>query len=263
MAGAIVMEAARAPRRRRAARRQRAQRHPSVRARPREPDEIRRLHPDGVRRAIPGAACRAPARRHARGCAAPPDVAHGTEDHHRFGDADEQGPRGHRGALAVGDRAGADRRRRPSAVDRALDGRARRWLDHRAARRDRHAAADSVRVLLPRALVGAASAAGSDPCRPPRVRAPGYRRGFPALRLAFQALEGDAGLPIVLNAANEVAVAEFLQHRLGFTAIPEVIAQAMDGLRTQRHQPDSRRWTTSGRSIGGRGSSPFAELEAI
>jgi len=54
---------------------------------------------------------------------------------------------------------------------------------------------------------------------------------FPCLALAFRALEGpakDVGLPIVLNAANEVAVAEFLQARLGFTSIPEVIRDAME-----------------------------------
>jgi 1-deoxy-D-xylulose-5-phosphate reductoisomerase len=51
---------------------------------------------------------------------------------------------------------------------------------------------------------------------------------FPCLALAFQALAGDAGLPIVLNAANEIAVAEFLQSRLGFTAIPDVISHSMD-----------------------------------
>jgi 1-deoxy-D-xylulose-5-phosphate reductoisomerase len=51
---------------------------------------------------------------------------------------------------------------------------------------------------------------------------------FPCLALAFRALEGDAALPIVLNAANEVAVAEFLQARLGFTAIPEIIRLAME-----------------------------------
>ena len=33
---------------------------------------------------------------------------------------------------------------------------------------------------------------------------------FPCLGLAFRALAGDAGLPIVLNAANEVAVSAFL-----------------------------------------------------
>ena len=51
---------------------------------------------------------------------------------------------------------------------------------------------------------------------------------FPCLTLAFRALNGDAGLPIVLNAANEVAVAAFLEERLAFSAIPEVIARAMD-----------------------------------
>jgi 1-deoxy-D-xylulose-5-phosphate reductoisomerase len=50
---------------------------------------------------------------------------------------------------------------------------------------------------------------------------------FPCLALAFQALDGDVGLPIVLNAANEIAVAEFLHCRLGFTSIPDVIGQSM------------------------------------
>jgi 1-deoxy-D-xylulose-5-phosphate reductoisomerase len=51
---------------------------------------------------------------------------------------------------------------------------------------------------------------------------------FPCLALAFRALEGDVGLPIVLNAANEVAVAEFLQERLGFSSIPDVIRDALE-----------------------------------
>ena len=51
---------------------------------------------------------------------------------------------------------------------------------------------------------------------------------FPCLDLAFRALSGEAGLPIVLNAANEVAVAAFLEGSLSFTAIPEVITSAMD-----------------------------------
>jgi 1-deoxy-D-xylulose-5-phosphate reductoisomerase len=51
---------------------------------------------------------------------------------------------------------------------------------------------------------------------------------FPCLALAFRALEGDAGLPIVLNAANEIAVAEFLHSRLGFGSIADVIARSMD-----------------------------------
>jgi 1-deoxy-D-xylulose-5-phosphate reductoisomerase len=51
---------------------------------------------------------------------------------------------------------------------------------------------------------------------------------FPCLALAFRALRGAAGLPIVLNAANEVAVSAFLEGRLGFTAIGEVIRASMD-----------------------------------
>jgi 1-deoxy-D-xylulose-5-phosphate reductoisomerase len=53
-------------------------------------------------------------------------------------------------------------------------------------------------------------------------------RRFPSLDLAFRALSGDAGLPIVLNAANEVAVDAFLQGNLQFPAIPAVIAAVMD-----------------------------------
>src|SRR6185369_2926270 len=46
---------------------------------------------------------------------------------------------------------------------------------------------------------------------------------FPCLGLAFRALRGDAGLPVVLNAANEVAVAAFLDGRLRFTGISDLI----------------------------------------
>ena len=51
---------------------------------------------------------------------------------------------------------------------------------------------------------------------------------FPCLALAFRALRGGEGLTIVLNAANEIAVAAFLEERLPFTGIAEVIRQAMD-----------------------------------
>ncbi len=57
---------------------------------------------------------------------------------------------------------------------------------------------------------------------------PADTAGFPCLDLAFRALGGDPALPIVLNAANEIAVAGFLDGRLPFTAIAEVIAAAMD-----------------------------------
>ena len=60
---------------------------------------------------------------------------------------------------------------------------------------------------------------------------------FPALALAFRALEGDPGLPIVLNAANEVAVGRFLEGQLTFPAIAGLIGQAMDAYESRGPQP--------------------------
>ena len=51
---------------------------------------------------------------------------------------------------------------------------------------------------------------------------------FPCLGLAYRALRGGPALPVALNAANEVAVEAFLAERLAFTAIPTVIAEALD-----------------------------------
>jgi 1-deoxy-D-xylulose-5-phosphate reductoisomerase len=50
---------------------------------------------------------------------------------------------------------------------------------------------------------------------------------FPCLSLAFRALSGPDSLPVVLNAANEVAVARFLDARLPFTGIAHVIQRTM------------------------------------
>jgi 1-deoxy-D-xylulose-5-phosphate reductoisomerase len=54
------------------------------------------------------------------------------------------------------------------------------------------------------------------------------RDRFPCLDLAYRALQTGGTLPVVLNAANEVAVEQFLQGKLGFTAIPRVIQETMD-----------------------------------
>ncbi len=50
---------------------------------------------------------------------------------------------------------------------------------------------------------------------------------FPCLELARESLRRGCGLPVVLNAANEVAVERFLQDRITFLAIPELIERAM------------------------------------
>ncbi|HEX7137533.1 MAG TPA: 1-deoxy-D-xylulose-5-phosphate reductoisomerase, partial [Vicinamibacterales bacterium] len=54
---------------------------------------------------------------------------------------------------------------------------------------------------------------------------------FPCLGLAYRALEAERSAPVVLNASNEIAVAEFLEGRIGFTAIPLVIAETMNAHR--------------------------------
>jgi 1-deoxy-D-xylulose-5-phosphate reductoisomerase len=50
---------------------------------------------------------------------------------------------------------------------------------------------------------------------------------FPCLRLAYAALRAGGTAAAVLNAANEVAVAAFLERRLAFTGIARVIEQTM------------------------------------
>ncbi|MBT8353007.1 MAG: 1-deoxy-D-xylulose-5-phosphate reductoisomerase, partial [Desulfofustis sp.] len=56
---------------------------------------------------------------------------------------------------------------------------------------------------------------------------PDYAR-FPALRLAFEALERGEACSAVLNAANEVAVAAFLDMRIAFPQISAIVEQTMD-----------------------------------
>ena len=50
---------------------------------------------------------------------------------------------------------------------------------------------------------------------------------FPALKLARQAGETGGTLPAVLNAANEVAVDAFLNGRINFPQISEMVARVM------------------------------------
>jgi 1-deoxy-D-xylulose-5-phosphate reductoisomerase len=51
---------------------------------------------------------------------------------------------------------------------------------------------------------------------------------FPCLGLAYRALASAPSLSVVLNAANEIAVARFLDGRLAFSSIPRVIGETMD-----------------------------------
>ena len=54
-----------------------------------------------------------------------------------------------------------------------------------------------------------------------------HQRRFPGLKLAWQVLEGPVGTPAILNAANEVAVAAFLDRRIRFDQIHAVNEQTL------------------------------------
>jgi 1-deoxy-D-xylulose-5-phosphate reductoisomerase len=76
---------------------------------------------------------------------------------------------------------------------------------------------------------------GLDFTRPMRLdfEAPDRER-FPCLGLAYQALAAGGSLPAVLNAANEEAVAAFLDGKIPFPAIPDSIHAVIDA-----HPPTS------------------------
>jgi 1-deoxy-D-xylulose-5-phosphate reductoisomerase len=65
---------------------------------------------------------------------------------------------------------------------------------------------------------------------------------FPALILARRVLEAGGAAPTVLNAANEVAVAEFLARRLSFAGIPALVEATLEGAL-------SRNWTAEPESV--------------
>lgn len=57
---------------------------------------------------------------------------------------------------------------------------------------------------------------------------PPDREAFPALNLAYEAGRVGGSAPAVLNASDEIAVEAFLQGRLGFTAIADVVKGALE-----------------------------------
>jgi 1-deoxy-D-xylulose-5-phosphate reductoisomerase len=53
---------------------------------------------------------------------------------------------------------------------------------------------------------------------------------FPCLKLAYDALQAGGSAPAIMNAANEIAVQAFLDSRIGFRAIDQLIARVMDAM---------------------------------
>jgi 1-deoxy-D-xylulose-5-phosphate reductoisomerase len=56
---------------------------------------------------------------------------------------------------------------------------------------------------------------------------------FPCLGLAYDAMRQGGTLPAVMSAANEIAVAAFLDRRIRFMQIPRLISQTMSAHSTQ------------------------------
>jgi 1-deoxy-D-xylulose-5-phosphate reductoisomerase len=70
---------------------------------------------------------------------------------------------------------------------------------------------------------------------------------FPALRLAYEAVQAGESMPAVMNAANEIAVEAFLAGRIGFMAIAESIERVMNlhpahALRSIEEVLEADRW---------------------
>ncbi len=63
---------------------------------------------------------------------------------------------------------------------------------------------------------------------------------FPCLNLAYQALESGGLFPVILNAANEVAVELFLQQKIGFTDIAKWVEFALEQFSFQTMQSISQ-----------------------
>jgi len=81
---------------------------------------------------------------------------------------------------------------------------------------------------------------------------------FPCLRLAREAALAGGTAPCVLNAANEVAVHAFLEDRLRFTGIPEVIERTLAELPVapvhgfeSLYEADLKARTTAGEVVAG------------
>jgi 1-deoxy-D-xylulose-5-phosphate reductoisomerase len=96
---------------------------------------------------------------------------------------------------------------------------------------------------------------------------PVEKKRYPALALAFEALAAGGTMPAVLNAANEVAVAAFLEKRIGFRDIHRVIAATMEA-HVPFHAADVReiletdRWARerAGRLVARNGHSRYGKL---
>ncbi len=159
----------------------------------------------------------------------PSQLGHGRQDLHQFGDDDEQGPRADRGAAAFRPAGGqVDIVVHPQSVIHSMvayrDGSVLAQLGTADMRMPiTHALGWPARIDGPAARLDFTQHSG------PHVRAARFRP-LSGLRLAREALVTGGYAPIVLNAANEAAVAAFLARRIGFLDIARIVEDVMAGL---------------------------------
>jgi 1-deoxy-D-xylulose-5-phosphate reductoisomerase len=93
-------------------------------------------------------------------------------------------------------------------------------------------------LAWPRRIDSGASALDLSALAALTFEAPDMRR-FPGLQLAYDALRGPEGTSVVLNAANEVAVAAFLEGTIAFPSIHSVNVGTLDALSGRWPRPAS------------------------
>ena len=162
-----------------------------------------------------------------------PDLDHGSQDHDRLRDPRQQGPGGHRGALAVRCRLRRDRGGHPPAERRPLRRPVRRRLPEGPAGHPGYATPDPVRHDLSRPPAVAGGAARPDRDRAARLPRAGRRRG--SRRCASPARRASPGprASAALIAADDVAVERFLD---GYARLRRDPAAARGGRRAVRRR---------------------------
>jgi 1-deoxy-D-xylulose-5-phosphate reductoisomerase len=51
---------------------------------------------------------------------------------------------------------------------------------------------------------------------------------FPCLQIAFNCLRAGGNMPCIMNAANEIAVGAFIEGKIAFTKIPDIISRTLE-----------------------------------
>jgi len=95
---------------------------------------------------------------------------------------------------------------------------------------------------------------------------------FRCLKLAYEAAEAGGAKPVALNAADEVAVAAFLEGQIGFDEIPRIIEDVLSATKTGKMESiykvletdhEARRAARERVKLYQRGSSPMPHATSV